>query len=588
MRLTLRQKLVISFSLAFCIVIAGFGALVLHTNGERYQEQSYAYCRRIVQANIDLIDNYFEQLRNVVSIVVSDQDIINAVNYRMNNPDIDYSIELYNQRKVAAKVKQFDVLSDVKNAVIVGPDGGYLYYYKESPVQGYIFKQQPWFVQAAGVNRMEFVNYHPTDYLLNAPDQQTVSLLAPILNSSQYFWSDPAYLMCDFGLEPILADSGRDGETQIAIYSGSEPVYLPAGLKLAALQQEQLTGNIEKGERSFILDACKTNPSAYLVVTETSEVSGWLILGIMPLDSIQKLRETNRAFVLALILAAFAVIWAVSGLLTRSVMIPVNTLIEKFNAIGRGEKDVRFEKTASVEVDRIAETAMQMLEKNDRLTAAVVEEGKQRAQADMRALQHQINPHFLNNVLQSMKALAVCGDTEAISKITTLLGKLLTYSVYEPYDMVPLSREFEYTENYIALQNVRFQQKIICTVNLSGEARDFQVPKLIIQPLAENAIEHGFDPVQGGHITLSADLDEEALYIAITNSGRVIDARQVEKLNRMLREKTTDTQSSSIGLLNVLARLKSCFGSRADLQILSRDGMNTSIILTLPHAKEEL
>ena len=99
MRLTLRQKLVIWFSLAFCGIIAGFGILVLRNNGDRYQQQSYAHCRRIVQANIDLADNYFEQLSNVVYIVVSDQDIITSVNYRMNNPDVDYSIELYNQRK---------------------------------------------------------------------------------------------------------------------------------------------------------------------------------------------------------------------------------------------------------------------------------------------------------------------------------------------------------------------------------------------------------------------------------------------------------------------------------------------------------
>lgn len=587
MRLTLRQKLVISFSLAFCVVIAGFSVLVLHNNGTRYQEQSYAYCRRIVQANIELIDNYFEQLRNVVRIVVSDQDIINAVNYRIYNPDVDYAIELYNQRKVTAKIKQFDVLGNVKNAIIVGPRGEYLYYYGSSPVRGYDFNEQSWFSQAVSTSQMEFINYHPTDYLLNSTDDRMVSLIAPILNSSQYFFADPAYLMCDFGLEPILADSGRDGETQIAIYSGSNPIYIPARLGLAAAQQEQLAKNIEAGERSFLLNAYGANPSSYLVVAETSGVSGWLILGIMPLDSIQELRETNRAFVLMLMLAAFAVIFVVSSLLTRSVLVPMNMLIEKFNAIGRGEKDVRFEKTASVEVDRIAETAMQMLEKNDQLTAEVVEEGKQRAQAQMRALQHQINPHFLNNVLQSMKALAVCGDTEAISKMTTLLGKLLTYSVYAPYDMVPLASEFDYTETYIALQNVRFQQKITCTVDLPEEARDSQVPKLIIQPLAENAIEHGFDPSQGGHISLSADLDEEALYIAITNTGRAIDAEQVEKLNRMLREKTADTQSSSIGLLNVLARLKSCFGEGADLQILSRDGMNTSIVLTLPHTKEE-
>lgn len=227
-----------------------------------------------------------------------------------------------------------------------------------------------------------------------------------------------------------------------------------------------------------------------------------------------------------------------------------------------------------------------MLKKNDQLTAEIVEESKQRVQAQMRALQHQINPHFLNNILQSLKALAVCGDTEAISKVATLLGKLLTYSVYDPYDMVPLAREFEYTGTYIALQNIRFQNKILYTVDLPEAAEQFLVPKLIIQPLVENAIEHGFISSEGGRIILSADLDEKEMYIAVTNTGRVIEAEQVERLNCMLHEKKADAQGTSIGMLNVLARLKSCFGSGADLRVMSRDGMNTSIVLTLPYGKE--
>ena len=94
-------------------------------------------------------------------------------------------------------------------------------------------------------------------------------------------------------------------------------------------------------------------------------------------------------------------------------------------------------------------------------------------------------------------------------------------------------------------------------------------------------------PSEGGHIALSADLDEKDLYIAVTNTGRAIEPGQVEKLNRMLHEKKAETQSASIGMLNVLARLQSSFGGGADLRVMSRDGMNTSIVLTLPYTKEE-
>ena len=96
------------------------------------------------------------------------------------------------------------------------------------------------------------------------------------------------------------------------------------------------------------------------------------------------------------------------------------------------------------------------------------------------------------------------------------------------------------------MQNIRFQNKILYTVDLPEAAEQFLVPKLIIQPLVENAIEHGFISSEGGRIILSADLDEKEMYIAVTNTGRVIEAEQVERLNCMLHEKKADAQAQAL------------------------------------------
>lgn len=586
-RLSLRQKLTVYFSIAFCVIIAGFGILILKSNGERYKNQSVDYCRKIVEANIALIDNYFEQLNNVVQIVASDADIITAVNYRENTKTVDYSVELFNQRRVAMKIDQFDVLDDVQNAVIIGSNGKYLYYSDQSLKKEYSFLEQPWFLQAMPVKNPSFLNYHPTDYLLNDKGAQTVSLLAPIQNTHKYFVEAPAYLLCDFSLEPIRMSTAKRGETYTAVYAGSQPVYFPEEIGLDAQQRSQLDEKIAVGNTCFIVDRTRQTKHSYLVVTERSKISGWLILGILPMDSLQELSRTNTMFVVVLILVCFVVTLILSSQIARSVLVPMNQLIDKFNAIARGEKNIRFEKTQSVEVDRIAQTAEKMLQKNNELTQTLIEESHQRAQATLRALQHQINPHFLNNVLQSMKALAVCNDTESVSKMTTLLGKLLTYSVYNPYDMVTLQSEFDYTSIYIALQNIRFENKILYTQDLSPEAADFKMPKLILQPLVENAIVHGLNTSEGGEITVSADRDEESVYIAVTNSGSTIAPERLEALNTLLREGSADERESSIGLLNVRARLKGCFGPQADLQIMARGGMNTSIVLTIPTQEEE-
>ena len=587
-RLSLKKKLVLGFSITFCLIITGFGMLILKTNGTRYQQQSYEYCSKIVDANISLIDHYFEQLSNVTQIVATDTDIVNAVTYRENTKHVDYAVELYNQRRVANKIHQFDILHDVENAIIVGSDGQYFYYSDYSPKLNYSFRDQPWFQQALPAASHVFLNYHPTDYLLSPSHSETVSLLAPIFTSNFYFAGEPAYLLCDFSLDPILKKTSGKDKTQIAIYAGTDPVYFPVGTGMSAPQIEQLNTQLLSGSKAFILDKAQRSDHSYLVSLETSRVSGWSILGILPMDSLQALTRSNTMFVLILIAASIAVTLVLSNLIAESLLVPMNHLIEKFGAIGRGAKDITFEKTQSIEVDRIAETAMEMLRKNEELTLRNAEEGRQRAQASLRALQHQINPHFLGNVLQSMKALAVCGDTESVSKMATLLGKLLSYSVYNPYDMVPLRDEFEYVDTYIALQNVRFQNRLIYTPDLSPEVASFRTPKLIIQPLVENAVIHGLDISEGGHIAVSASLDEDTVCIAVTNNGKNIDPEKLAYLNKLLREGSADEQESSIGLLNVRARLKGCYGEKADLEIMSRDGMSTSVVITIPTQEDTI
>ena len=584
MKISLRKQIIISFSAVFMVIIVLFGGGLFAYNSYHYPRQSYEYCKRIVKANITLIDNYFAQLKNISGIVAGDADIIQAVSYRNKTEDIDYSIELYNQRRVASKIKQLDVLSDITNAVIIGRDGEYLYYYGASPVVGYQFQEQEWYRKATDNlgAAASFTNFHSTDYLLHVSVDYTVSILTPIRDANQYFIMEPSYLLCDFRLEPIIAEKDQDADTLIAVYDGVAPVYFPQECHFAPDQKEELERQLAGDETSFTVGKSPSNPTAYLVVREQSGISGWSILGIMPMSQLEEIQRTNGLFVIAMVLFACVVIFLVSWRISRSLLVPMNQLIDSLNRIGDGERDVAFLPTRSVEIDRISETVSSMLQRIDQLTGTLLKEQKRLSEEQLKALQHQINPHFLNNVLQTIKAMAVCRDTESISRISTLLGKLLSYSVYNPYDLVPLTDELAYTENYIALQNVRWEGKIQYSVDGEGEVLRIQVPKLMIQPIVENAIEHGFRRHEGGRIVISVEEEEQEYHIAVTNSGCSIAPEQVAELNRSLERGDAGSRDQSIGLLNVSQRLKSCFGPIAGIRLFSREGMNTSVIIIIP------
>lgn len=584
MKISLRKQIVISFCAAFMIIIALFGGGLYGYNSYHYPRQSFEYCKKIVKANITLIDHYFAQLKNISGIVAGDADIVSAVSYRNKTEEVDYSIELYNQRRVASKIKQLDVLSDITNAVIIGRSGQYLYYYGASPVRGYQFRDQEWYRRVTEGNGLQaaFTNFHGTDYLLNASAGRTVSIITPIRDANQYVLMEPSYLLCDFRLEPIISEKDQDSNTQIAVYDGTTPVYFPEKCRLAEEQKGELERLLGGTEASFTVSKCAENPVSYLVVREQSAISGWSILGIMPMTQLEEIQRTNGMFVIAMVLFACLVVFLVSSRISKSLLGPMNQLIGSLNRIAEGNRDVVLLPTRSVEINRISETVGNMLEKIDLLTGRLLTEQKRLSEEQLKALQHQINPHFLNNVLQTIKAMAVCKDTDSISRISTLLGKLLSYSVYNPYDLVPLADELAYTENYIALQNVRWEGKIQYSVDCEGEAMMISVPKLMIQPIVENAIEHGFEHHEGGRITISVEAEETEYHIAVTNSGRAMDPEWVAELNEYLDRGDSYKKDKSIGLLNVSQRLKSCFGREAGIKLFSREGMNTSIIIIIP------
>lgn len=588
MKISLRKQMIYSFSAVFILLMIVFGFLVSKYNIAMYQKQSYEYNLKIVKSNISLIDNYFEQIRNVSKIVANDPDIIKAVSYRNSVDEVDYSIELYNQRSVVSKIKQLDVLGDITNAVIIGDNNQYQYYYGSSPVRGYNYGDQDWFTNSTITSDryVRFTNFHSTDYLLNAKEIRTVSIITPIISANPYNIHKRAFLLVDFNLDPIIIDNHENGNTQIAIYDGSNPVYFAQGSWLSEDQKEEISQALADNKGSFILNGNKENKISYLVVNETSPISGWSILGIMPLTEIEQMRATSTSFVIIAIVIACILVVLLSYGISRSILIPMNSLIAKFNEIAQGNRKVEFKQTKSIEIDTIASTAEHMLNNMNHLTDEVVAEQKKLAHEQLKVLQHQTNPHFLNNVLQSIKAMAVTGDVESISRATTLLGKIFSYSVYNPYDQVTIENELTYTENYIALQNIRFNNLITYTVSCDESIRHFLIPKLMIQPLVENAIEHGLSNHKEGHLMIIVEDADDEIYIAVTNTGSVIDPQKVADLNNMLSNQDTYKQSKSIGLLNLNQRLKSCFGPQAGMKIFSREGMSTSIVITIPKERE--
>lgn len=217
-------------------------------------------------------------------------------------------------------------------------------------------------------------------------------------------------------------------------------------------------------------------------------------------------------------------------------------------------------------------------------------------QAQIDALQTQINPHFLYNTLEEIRGLALIRDENDIADMTEALALMFRYSISQDNKNVTFEQELRNLENYILIQKFRFSDKFALRYELdkSDESlMNYRLPKLTIQPIVENAIQHGLNTMDdGGLITIKAVTTQNRLLIRITDNGIGIPADLLEQLNSKLESSAeTDsyvpsTEKTGIALINVNLRIKLTYGAQYGLFVSSTPNVGTTVEIRLPLLKE--
>ena len=210
---------------------------------------------------------------------------------------------------------------------------------------------------------------------------------------------------------------------------------------------------------------------------------------------------------------------------------------------------------------------------------------------EMKMLASQINPHFLYNTLESIRMQAFAAGNKEVANSIKLLGKSMRYVLENTgTTMVALKKELDYCLTYLQIQKIRFGNKFDYHMEVSKEVEpDFcMILPILIQPVVENAILHGFEQVEEeGFITIQITLPEEdILQIEVSDNGTGMDEETLESLRNSLNQDTT-VRKSSIGLANIHQRIRLCHGKEYGMMINSTLGEGTCILLKLPykHAK---
>lgn len=346
-----------------------------------------------------------------------------------------------------------------------------------------------------------------------------------------------------------------------------------AGLSLLAqnIQSNGDTGRIQlnNGLDTIFYTHIPYTPDWYLcTAVETKVLYG----------PVEKLRlQLLLLFALALLLVRLC-----AKYLAASITRPIELLTQSMKRAKKGDLDHHVEISSQDEIGMLAQCYQNMIDKLKTLMAQQVQNEKEKRQAEIRILQAQINPHFLYNTLDTLQWKAYENGQDDMVSMIQSLSTFFRISLSKGSEFIPLSKEIEHVQSYLAIQQVRFADVLQYHFIVDADTT-IPVPKVILQPLVENAIQHGIKPkLVPGSIQIEIHQQKDHIAISISDDGVGI---QPDRLAQIQQEMATLTPQSCYGLINVCNRVKLEYGSQADIQLTSQQGVGTTVTITLPIQK---
>ena len=282
--------------------------------------------------------------------------------------------------------------------------------------------------------------------------------------------------------------------------------------------------------------------------------------------------------------AVIALFIIVLVLVVNSITNPIKRLQKEMVEI----ESLNYETTLQPEIGGTSEVVElnhsfnQMMGRITELTSAIVSEKEEQRKSELKALQNQINPHFLYNTLDSIIAMIDKGENEKAEDMIVALSKFFRISISKGQNIIPLPNEIEHARNYLLIQKMRFGDSFSYTIDAEPGLEKYDVVKLILQPIVENSIGHGLKEGEEGHIAIRAYSEGDYLKFDIQDNGYGMTPEKVDELLKSLKD---DTVYQGVGLKNVYQRVRIYYGEKADVQIHSEEDVGTTVTIVIP--KEE-
>lgn len=588
---SIQVTMAIAFSLVSVSIIVADIIIAFSVTEETARLSSQHYTQQLIRQISNNISSYIDYMNGVSTFVQSDKDIQEYLLSTKPVQKTEFGLRAQEVLKTFIRSRK-----DISLVAVFDFHGQSLFHDNNFVQNSFrLPMEQTWFTAAVQAQGGSVISSSHVQNVVKDRYRWVISLSRLIFKTGT---NNPiGVLLVDLNYDIInkICSSiqlGKRGYVFIIDKNG-EIVYHP--------QQQLIYGNLKKENIQQILQSSQDYFAADHVEVdkfysiETMQSIGWKVVGVNYRDELVENREKIRQTYAFWGLAFFSISILLSLFIAQRISKPIRQLRNSMRQVEQGNFTVRSDIQSSNEIGELGRDFNIMVSEIEKLLRRVTEQQELKRKSELKALQMQINPHFLYNTLDSIIWMAEGGKQQEVISMSSSLARLFRLSISKGKEIIDIGSEVEHVRNYLTIQKIRYKDKLDYRIEVPDEIKSYKTVKIILQPLVENAIYHGIKNKEGpGLVIIGGCKHEKGIELFVQDDGVGMN----EEALRSLRERLSGTKNvpeedsnllhSGLGVHNVDERIKLYFGATYGLMYESIEDRGTTVKIELPAVEGDL
>ncbi|MFD0619954.1 sensor histidine kinase [Paenibacillus sp. GCM10027629] len=573
----IQSSIAVAFSCLILLttIIMSFSSYQLSADAVRTKSQDYT--SQIIDQVDRNIKSYITSMEYITLMALNNADIRNFMNSPNNNTlkiDDEARLRIRNYFQSIRSSRK-----DISSIILAGDKGSY---YISDRSDTYLkpnlnLSNQSWFVNAKEAQGLVVISSPYVQHVYLKEYRWVISFSREIRSDNDKQSLGVFSIDLDFDvINNICSDIsiGQRGYIFIVDKEGNVIYHPQQQIVYSQLKSEMIEQVLRYDNGSFVIDE-GANSRMY---TTKDTGYGWKIVGVAYLDELVSNKEAmKRSFLFTGALCiVIGLICAV--IISHKLSLPIKRLESYMREVEEGNFNIRSDIISTNEIGKLSKRFNIMIGKIRELMNQIVVEQEFKRKSELKALQAQINPHFLYNTLGSIVWMAEGKKMEEVVTMTLALSNLLRASIGKGSELIPIQVEIEHITNYLTIQKMRYKSKLDFRIDIDEGIWHCKILKLVLQPLVENSIYHGIKYKSGpGIIQIIGEKSRDCILLKVIDTGIGIDS---EKLQQILSNHNS-IEDKGVGVMNVNERIRLSFGEPYGLSFKSQ-GEGTEVTICIP------